>query len=60
MRSFSEAIGVPAQQVLRQMLSLGTMANINAEIDAEMAELLAVELGVEVEIKAKSIRLNKP
>jgi translation initiation factor IF-2 len=50
-RSFSEAIGVPAQQVLRQMLNLGTMANINAEIDAEMAELLSVELGVEVEIR---------
>lgn len=50
-RSFSEAIGVPAQQVLRQMLNLGTMANINAEIDAELAELLAVELGVEVELK---------
>jgi translation initiation factor IF-2 len=40
-RSFSEAIGVPAQQVLRQMLTLGTMANINAEIDQETAELLA-------------------
>ncbi len=50
-RSFSEAIGLPAQQVLRNMLSLGTMANINAEIDPEMAELLAVELGVEVDLK---------
>ncbi len=50
-RSFSEAIGLPAQQVLRQMLELGTMANINAEVDAEMAELLAVELGVEVDFK---------
>jgi translation initiation factor IF-2 len=51
-RSFSEAIGVPAQQVLRQMLTLGTMANINAEIDQETAELLAVSLGVEIDIKA--------
>ncbi|MGD9722825.1 MAG: translation initiation factor IF-2 [Pirellulales bacterium] len=50
-RSFSEAIGMPAQQVLRQMLNLGTMANINAEIDPELAELLAVELGVEVDFK---------
>ena len=33
------------------MLTLGTMANINAEIDAETAELLAVELGVEVDFK---------
>ncbi len=50
-RTFSEAIGIPAQQVLRQLLALGTMANINAEIEAETAELLAVELGVEVDIK---------
>jgi len=50
-RSFSEAIGVPAQQVLRQLLTLGTMANINAEIDAETAELLAVGLGVEIDFR---------
>jgi translation initiation factor IF-2 len=50
-RTFSEAIGVPAQQVLGQMLALGTMANINAEVDPELAELLAVELGVEVDFK---------
>src|SRR5262249_35060569 len=50
-RGFSEAVGMPAQQVLRQMLSLGTMGNINAEIDAEMAELLAVALGVEIDLK---------
>ncbi len=50
-RSFSEAIGVPVHQVLGQMLALGTMANINAEVDPELAELLAVELGVEVDFK---------
>ena len=50
-RSFSEAVGVPATQVLRQMINLGTMANINAEVDPEMAELLAVELGLEVDFK---------
>ncbi len=40
-RSFSEAVGVSASQVLRQLLGLGTLANanINSEIDAEMAEL---------------------
>ena len=50
-RSFSEAVGVPAQQVIRQLMSMGTLATINAEIDAEMAELLAVELGAEIELK---------
>lgn len=50
-RSFSEAIGVPARMVLSKLLGLGSLANINAEIDSETAELLAVELGVEVEFR---------
>jgi translation initiation factor IF-2 len=52
-RSFSEAIGLSASQVLRQLLTLGTMSNpnINSEIDPETAELLAVGLGVEVDFK---------
>ena len=50
-RSFSEAIGVPAKQVLGKLLALGTLKTINAELDPEMAELLAVELGVELEIR---------
>jgi len=51
-RGFSEAIGVPARTVLGKMLTMG-IANltINAELSAETAELLAMELGVEVEIR---------
>ena len=47
-RSFSEAIGVPARAILAKMLELGTVSNIAASLDAEMAELLAGELGVSV------------
>ena len=47
-RGFSEAIGVPAPSVLGKLMDLGTMANINAGLDPEIAELLAAELGVEV------------
>jgi len=50
-RSFSEAVGVTAQQVLRHLLQLGTMGNINSEIEPDLAELLAVELGVEVDFR---------
>lgn len=50
-RSFSEAVGVPVQQVLRQLVTMGTMATINATIDAEVVELLAVELGVELDLR---------
>ena len=50
-RSFSEAVGVPARQVQAKLLALGTMSNINAAITPELCELLAIELGVEVTIK---------
>ncbi len=53
-RSFSEAIGVSASRVLAKLLSLGAGVgvNINAQINAEMADLLAVELGVEVDFRS--------
>ena len=47
-RSFSEAIGVPARTILAKLLELGSMSNIAASLDPEMAELLAAELGVAV------------
>jgi translation initiation factor IF-2 len=52
-RSFSEAVGVPASQVLGKLLALGMGVGLNiaATIEEELVELLAVELGVELEIK---------
>ena len=53
-RSFSEAVGVSAAQVLRKLMDLGidiVAAGINATLDTETVELLAVELGAEVELK---------
>ncbi len=50
-RSFSEAIGVPAKTVLGRLLATGRMLQIGADLDAETAELLAIELGVEVDFK---------
>jgi len=47
-RSFSEAIGIPARTILGKLLELGTMSNIAASLDPDMAELLASELGVSV------------
>jgi translation initiation factor IF-2 len=47
-RSFSEALGVPARDILAKLLELGTMSNIAATLETEMAELLAVELGAQV------------
>ncbi|HJQ56076.1 MAG TPA: translation initiation factor IF-2, partial [Vineibacter sp.] len=50
-RSFSETLGIRASQVQGKLLTLGTMANINTELNAEMIELLAVEFGAEVEVR---------
>jgi translation initiation factor IF-2 len=52
-RSFSEAVGVPASQVLGKLLALGmgTGLSIAAALEDEIIELLAVELGVELEVK---------
>ena len=52
-REFSEAVGVSAAQVLGNLLRLGatTAMNISAQLDAELAELLAVELGVEIDFR---------
>lgn len=50
-RSFSEAIGLPAQRVLGKLLTMGMPTNINADLNRETAELLAVELGVELRFK---------
>jgi len=47
-RSFSESLGLPASTVLGKLMGLGTLANINANLDPELAEMLAVELGVDV------------
>ncbi len=50
-RSFSEALGVRAPQVLAKLLGMGKMVNINAEIDLETVQLLAMEFNVEIELK---------
>ena len=50
-RSFSEAIGVPAATIQRQLMAMEQMCTINSELDTEAVEFLALELGVEIEIK---------
>lgn len=50
-KSFSEALGIPAQQVISKLLAMGTLSTINSTLTAETAELLAVELGAEVDFR---------
>jgi translation initiation factor IF-2 len=51
-RSFSEAAGVPSGKVLGALMQMGQMLNINANIDADLAELLAVQLNVELQFRS--------
>jgi translation initiation factor IF-2 len=52
-RAFSEAIGLGASEVLKKLLSFGmeTMPSMGAMLDRDTVELLAAELGVQLDIK---------
>ncbi|MGD0237709.1 MAG: translation initiation factor IF-2 N-terminal domain-containing protein [Syntrophorhabdales bacterium] len=45
----AKRLSVKAQDVIKKLLSLGTMSNINQLIDYETASLVATDLGFEVE-----------
>ncbi len=53
-RSFSEAVGVSKAQVQRKLMDLGFdigAVGINSVLETETVELLAVELGAEIELR---------
>ena len=50
-RSLSEALGVSAQELIRKLVQRGQMLNINATLTPELAEELALEYNLELEIK---------
>jgi translation initiation factor IF-2 len=49
-RTLSENIGIKANDLLRKLMAMGQMATINAGLDDEMASMLAMEFGVELEV----------
>jgi translation initiation factor IF-2 len=49
-RSLSEAIGIQANSLIRKLVDLGQLVTKNATIDEELAAMLAMEFGVELEI----------
>ena len=50
-KTLSEKSGRPATEIVKQLMLLGVMANINSSIDFETAELVMSELGVTLELK---------
>ena len=53
MRAFSEAIGLSASDVLKKLLTFGmeSMPSMGSMLDRDTVELLAAELGVQLDLK---------
>ncbi len=51
-RAFSEKIGKPGAEIVKQLFDLGILKTLNDSIDFETAELVANELGVTLELQA--------
>ncbi len=50
-KDLAEKIGKPGAAIIKKLMLLGTLANINQEIDFDMAELVAADFGVTLEHK---------
>ena len=50
-KDMTERIGKPAGEILKKLLMLGIMANINSELDFDTASLVCAEFDVELEMK---------
>jgi len=51
-RELSAAAGVPGVDILRILMSEGAMATLNTQMDPDMTELIAAELGIVIDFKA--------
>ncbi|HWH06117.1 MAG TPA: translation initiation factor IF-2 [Gaiellaceae bacterium] len=50
-RDYSQALGIPAAQIIKIMMGLGAMVQITQSLSDEEVELIATEVGREVTIK---------
>lgn len=48
-KEFSEAIESTTSEVITKLMSLGVMATINQNLDEDVVDLLALEMGIEIE-----------
>ena len=48
-KDLSEKLGKPANEILKKLLMLGIIANINQELDFDTCELIASEFGITLE-----------
>ncbi|MFW5786886.1 MAG: translation initiation factor IF-2, partial [Halanaerobiales bacterium] len=59
-REFSEEIDYPANKIIKKLIKMGVMANVNHSLDEEAVSLLSKELGIEVKIEGESEEDNQP
>ncbi|WP_366921680.1 translation initiation factor IF-2 [Metallumcola ferriviriculae] len=50
-QEYAKLLGIEATDVIKKLIGLGVMATLNNEIDAETAQILGAEYGVETKIK---------
>lgn len=50
-KSFSVATGIAINQILGQLMRMGTMANVNSSLDDDSVVLLADELNIKIRLK---------
>lgn len=48
---FGSLIGVKTTELIKKLFSMGIMASVNQSIDAESAQLLGIEYGVDITVK---------
>jgi translation initiation factor IF-2 len=52
-RSLSEAIGIKANDLIRKLMAMNQLATINASLEEDLATMLALEFGVELDVIRK-------
>ena len=58
-RDLSGAIGVRASDIIGKLMQMGVMAGINQVIQAEEAEVIALENGVELQVERQKLLLDE-
>jgi translation initiation factor IF-2 len=52
-RQLAEALGVKANDILKKLMAQGAMATVNQVLEPEAAQVMALEYGIELVVKAK-------
>jgi translation initiation factor IF-2 len=52
-RELSEAMGIKSSDILKKLMAQGTMATVNQVIEPDVAQVIGLEFGLELTIKAR-------